>query len=113
MYVYRDRNGTHKHIKRGNRFVRENIPTRKTGILYNYEIFYNDSEIVIEKHPSTIGRFFLLLTFPLCLLIYGIGNYREIYQDHYATFFSKKSGSFSADVLYRDIEKMLDKLKQL
>ena len=111
MYTYPDRNGTHKHIKHGNKFVRENVPTRKPSIVKNYEVFYNESEIIIECHPSIVGKIFAILTFPVSLLIYGIGNYREICSDHYNVIFSKKSGSFTEDRIFKNnLQKLLDKL---
>ena len=74
---------------------------RKTAWSLNYEFYVNKNHIKMQAIPSTLGCIVSTLLFPLGVLLEGLANYKEVYNDMVLRVWQcKKYGAFSGDDIY-------------
>lgn len=75
----------------------EIFPKQRINWTYRCEYYYNEHKVLIHKFTSWRAVILSTILFPLAVLMYGIGNIKEIYMDHYKLYHQKKYGTFVSD----------------
>lgn len=99
-YKYTEQNG-YKKIK-----VSKEIHNKlfKYGKRNNWKCTYHysvkDDSLFIEQHFSWLAIFLVFLCFPLHVILYGVSNIKEIWNESIECipYYAKKRGTFVVDV---------------
>jgi len=66
-----------------------------------YEYYYNENHIIMHKFVNLPSKILITILFPIFLLIYGIGNFKELIEEMKRGYNQKKYGSFTGDDIYK------------
>ena len=86
------------------------IPRKKWNKLYPYaklhwsqynEYYINGNSLLIHKFYYTYICYLNLLFFPIMLLLVGLANYREVWDENIKLLNQKKYGSFSSNTVWK------------
>lgn len=86
---------------------------RHVNILQRVDVYYNEttSTYKFEITDKTYATILMWLTFPLAVLVGGIGNIKDVWEDHVRHTFQKKNGAFTSYAVWE--EPYVSKLKEL
>lgn len=77
------------------------FPLWKVGHFESCDYFYKEGAVMMEKHLSVIGKCFLLLLFPIYVVLYGVADIKEHYDHFRRQIQHKKYGSFTSMVYWK------------
>jgi hypothetical protein len=83
----------------------EIFPYRKLNWTSHCEYYYNEKQILIHRFVNWKAVILSTLTFPVAVLLHGLGNIKEVFIDHYELYHQKKYGAFVSDHIHNSEKK--------
>ena len=64
----------------------------------NYQYYYNETEIIMERFTNTFGKIITTLLFPISVVVVGFSDSKEALVDLYK---QKEKGHFTSDIVWK------------
>lgn len=102
MYEYRSPiDGGYKQMYLSKKKHNKIFPLWKVRRFESCDYFYKEGSVKMEKHLSIVGKCLLLLLFPIHVVLFGVADIKEHYDDFRRQIQHKKYGSFTSLVCWK------------